>query len=307
MHPLMSPVGSDHDRISKILNDRSMKIDRVMRLLRDTVTKWWDDNPWRLSAALSYYTLFSLAPLLTIAVALAAIVADEDAVQGELRGQFEGLIGKPGAEAMANMLHSAGHPVHGTVATLVSLVTLLVVSMGMFSELQDALNFIWRIPRKRSSVLWGVLRRRLWSFILVISTGFLLLVSLIMSAVLAAVGKFIHRAMPWPQLIMTVVDLMGSPIVITALFALMFKMLPEGHIAWRDVWIGAIGTATLFTVGKWAIGIYLGGAAMASMYGAASSLMAILVWVYYSALIFFLGAEFTYVYAHEYGSRRVHQ
>ena len=282
-----------------------MKIDRVMRLLRGTATKWWDDNPWRLSAALSYYTLFSLAPLLTIAVAIAAVVVDEHAVEAQLLSQFEGLIGKAGAEAMANMLHSATYAAHGAIATLVSLATLLIVSMGMFSELQDALNFIWRIPGKRSSVLWGALRTRVLSFILVIGTGFLLLVSLTMSAVLVAVGQFIHRAVPWPQFIMTIVDLAGSPIVITLLFALMFKMLPEGHIAWRDVWIGAMATATLFTIGKWAIGLYLGGAAMASMYGAASSLMAILVWVYYSALIFFLGAEFTYVYAHEYGSRRV--
>jgi membrane protein len=284
-----------------------MQIDRIMRLLRDTATKWWSDNPWRLSAALSYYTLFSLAPLLTIAVAIAAVVADEDAAQEELLGQFKDLIGKPGADAMANMLHSAGHPAHGTIATLVSLVTLLVVSMGMFGELQDALNFIWRIPGKGSFALWDALRTRLLSFILVIGTGFLLLVSLIMSAVLTAVEKFIHRAVPWPQLIMTIIDLAGSPIVIALLFALMFKMLPEGYIAWRDVWIGALATAMLFTIGKWAIGIYLGGAAMASMYGAASSLMAILVWVYYSALIFFLGAEFTYVYAHEYGSRRNHR
>jgi membrane protein len=279
----------------------------LIKLLRDTVAKWWSDNPWRLSAALSYYTLFSLAPLLTIAVAIAAVVADEDAIQQELLGQFEDLIGKSGAEAMANMLHSAGHPAHGAIATLVSLVTLFVVSMGMFSELQDALNFIWRIPGKKRSVFWDALRTRVLSFILVIGTGFLLLVSLIMNAVLAAVGKFIHRAVPWSQLIMTIIDVAGSPIVIALLFALMFKMLPEGYIAWRDVWIGAIATATLFTIGKWAIGIYLGGAAMASMYGAASSLMAILVWVYYSALIFFLGAEFTYVYAHEYGSRRAHR
>jgi membrane protein len=281
-----------------------MKIDRIMRLLKDTAAKWWEDNPWRLSAALSYYTLFSLAPLLTIAVAIAAVVADENAVQQELFSQFEDLIGKSGAEAMANMLHSAGHPAHGTIATLVSLVTLFVVSMGMFSELQDALNCIWRLPGKKSWVLWDALRTRLLSFMLVIGTGFLLLVSLIMSAVLATVGRFIHRAVPWPQLILTIVDVVGSPIVIGLLFALMFKMLPEGYIAWRDVWIGAIATAALFTIGKWAIGIYLGGAAMASMYGAASSLMAILVWVYYSALIFFLGADFTYVYAHEYGSRR---
>lgn len=281
-----------------------MTIEKVKKLLGATVTKWWDDNPWRLSAALSYYTLFSLAPLLTIAIAIAAVVADEDAVQEELLVQFEGLIGTPGAEALANMLLSAGHPVHGTVATLVSLVTLLIVSMGMFSELQDALNLIWRIPEKSRSAFWRAVRTRLFSFMLVICTGFLLLVSLIMSAVLSAVGKFIHRAVPWPQVLMTLVDLTASPIVTTLLFAIMFKLLPEGHITWRDVWFGAIATAVLFMLGKWAIGLYVGRAAMVSMYGAASSLMAILIWVYYSALIFFLGAEFTYVYAHKYGSRR---
>jgi membrane protein len=234
-------------------------------------------------------------------------VADEDAVQEELLGQFEGLMGTAGTEAMANMLRSAGHPVHGIIATLVSLVTLLVVSMGMFSELQGALNLIWRIPRKSSSVFWRAVRARLLSFMLVICTGFLLLVSLILSALLSAVGKFIHRAVPWPEVIMTVVDLTASPIGITLLLALMFKMLPEGHIAWGDVWLGAVATALLFTFGKWAIGLYIGRAAMVSMYGAASSLMAILIWVYYSALIFFLGAEFTYVYAHEYGSRQTHR
>ncbi|HEU5202121.1 MAG TPA: YihY/virulence factor BrkB family protein, partial [Nitrospira sp.] len=176
---------------------------------------------------------------------------------------------------------------------------------GMFSELQDALNLIWRIPsRPRSSALWGLLRTRLFSFLLVIGTGFLLVAALTLNIVMAAAGKFIDRQMPDPQVIMTMINIMGSPVVMAVLFALMFKILPEGHIAWQDVWIGAIATAALFTLGKWAIGLYLGGPAMTSMYGAASSLMAILVWVYYSALIFFLGAEFTYVYAHQYGSRR---
>ena len=272
-----------------------------------TITKWWSDNPWRLSAALSFYTLFSLAPLLTITVGIAAVVADEEAVQKELLGQFEVLMGAPGAEAMANMLRSAGHPQYGTIATLVSLVTLLFVSMGMFSELQDALNLIWRIPRKSSSVLWRALRTQLVSFMLVICTGFLLLASLIMSVLLSALGTFIQRAVPWLQIILTVVDLTASPIVITLLFALIFKILPEGHITWRDVWVGAVATAVLFTFGKWAIGLYVSRVAMTSMYGAASSPMVILVWVYYSALIFFLGAEFTYVYAHEYGSRQTHR
>jgi membrane protein len=273
-----------------------MDFDKLIRVLKDTVMKWWDDNALRLSAALSYYTLFSLAPLLTIAVAIAGVVIDVATVQDELRDQVQALIGKSGAEAIANMLHSASQPVQGSIATIV---TLVVVSMGMFSELQDALNLIWRIPGKRSTMLWRALKSRLLSFILVIGTGFLLLVSLIIYAILAAVGRFVHRAIPGPEIVTALVDAVGSPTVITILFAVMFKMLPEGYIAWKDVWVGAIATATLFMAGKWAIGLYLGGAAMASMYGAASSLMAVLVWVYYSAL-------FTYIYAHEYGSRVAH-
>jgi membrane protein len=287
-------------------SESSMAIEKVRRLLMATITKWWNDNPWRLSAALSFYTLFSLAPMLTIAIGIAAVMADKEVVQEELLGQFEGLMGTPGAEAIANMLRSAGHPLYGTISTLVSLVTLLLVSMGLFSELQDALNLIWRIPRKRGSGLWRALRTQLVSFMLVICTGFLLLAFLLMSVIFSAVGKFIDWAMPWSQTIMTVVDLTASSIVITMLFALLFKILPEGHITWRDVSLGAVATAALFTLGKWAIGLYVGRFAMASMYGAASSPMAILVWVYYSALIFFLGAEFTYVYTHEYGSRRTH-
>jgi membrane protein len=258
-----------------------------------------------LSAALSYYTLFSLAPLLTLAVAGAAVVVDERVVQSELYRQLQDLIGEKGANAMTPMLYSAGHPVQGTVATVISVITLFIVSMGMFSELQDALNFIWRIPpRARRSALLGMLRTRLFSFLLVIGTGFLLVAALILNVVMAAAGRFINKEMAEPQVLMMVIDIMGSPIVMAVLFTLMFKMLPEGHIAWQDVWIGGMATATLFRLGQWVIEIYLGGPAMTSMYGAASSLMAILVWVYYSALIFFLGAEFTYVYAHQYGSRR---
>ena len=193
-------------------SESSMAIEKIRRLLMATITKWWNDNPWRLSAALSYYTLFSLAPLLTIAVGIAAVMADKEVVQEELLGQFEGLMGTPGAEAMANMLRSAGHPVNGTIATLVSLVTLLLVSMGMFSELQDALNLIWRIPGTSSSGLWRALRTQLVSFMLVICTGFLLLASLIMSVILSALGTFIHWAGPWLQTIMAVVDLTVSPI-----------------------------------------------------------------------------------------------
>jgi len=275
----------------------------VVRLLTATVMKWWDDNALRLSAALSYYTLFSLAPLVTIAVAIAGLVVDENAMRGAVLSQFQGLLGQPGAEAIASMLESARQPTQGSIAMVLSLFTLVVVSMGMFTELQDALNLIWRIPEKRSAAFWRVLKNRVLSFVLVIGSGFLLLVSLIMSALLAALGKLIVRTLPGPQVILIFVDAAVSLIVITLLFALMFKVLPDAYVAWQDVWVGAVATGILFTIGKWAIGLYLGGSPMASIYGAASSLMIILVWVYYSALIFFLGAEFTVVYAKEHGSR----
>lgn len=280
-----------------------MKFTWLVRLAKTTVIKWWDDNVLRLSAALSFYTLFSLAPLLTIAVAIAGLVVDEQVVQDEVLGQFKDLIGAPGADAIANMLESASHPVQGTIATVVSLVTLIIVSMGMFSELQDAFNLMWRNTPQKGAALWGAIKSRFLPFMLVIGTGFLLLVSLILSAVLSALSTFILQAVPGPQVILVVVDVAVSLPVITLLFALMFKVLPDGYIAWMDVWLGAVASGTLFLLGKWVIGLYLGSAAMASMYGAASSLMIILAWVYYSALIFFWGAELTCVYAHEYGSR----
>lgn len=283
-----------------------MKIRWLVILVNATVMRWWDDNALRLSAALSYYTLFSLAPLLTIAVAIAGLVVDEKTVRDEVLGQSQGLIGKPGAAAIADMLESAGQPVQGTIATVVSLVTLVIVSMGMFSELQDALNLIWRTKPKKSDALWGALKSRFLSFILVIGTGVLLLVSLLVNAFLAALGKFVLQAVPGPPVMLTFVDVAVSLPVITLLFALMFKVLPDGYIAWRDVWIGAVASGTLFIIGEWAIGLYIGSTSMASMYGAAASLMVILVWVYYSALIFFLGAEFTCVYANEHGSRVSH-
>jgi membrane protein len=283
-----------------------MKIRWLVILVKATVMRWWDDNALRLSAALSYYTLFSLAPLLTIAVAIAGLVVDEKTVRDEVLGQSQGLIGKPGADAIAGMLESAGQPVQGTIATVVGLVTLVIVSMGMFSELQDALNLIWRTKPKKSDALWGALKSRFLSFILVIGTGVLLLVSLLVNAFLAALGKFVLQAVPGPSAMLTFVDVAVSLPVITLLFALMFKVLPDGYIAWRDVWIGAVASGTLFIIGEWAIGLYIGSTSMASMYGAAASLMVILVWVYYSALIFFLGAEFTCVYANEHGSRVSH-
>ncbi len=280
-----------------------MTFRRLVRLAKTTGMKWWDDNVLRLSAALSFYTLFSLAPLLTIAVTVAGLVVDENAVQNEVLGQLKDLIGAPGADAIADMLASASQPVQGTIPTAVSLITLVIVSMGMFSELQEAFNLIWRMTPKKNAALWGAIKSRILPFMLVLGTGLLLLMSLILSTFLTALSKFILQTVPGPQLILIFVDVAVSLPVITLLFALMFKVLPDGYIAWMDVWLGAVASGTLFLIGKWVIGLYLGSTAMASMYGAASSLMIILAWVYYSALIFFWGAELTCVYAHEYGSR----
>ena len=180
----------------------TVKIDKLRRVLSRTVTKWWDDNAMRLSAALSYYTLFSLAPLLTIALAMAGLVVDGTMVQREVLSQSQDLLGGAGAQAVGTMLDSASHPTHGTVATLLSLVTLVVISMGAFSELQDALNLIWRIPSKGRAAVWVALKSRALSFALVMGTGFLLLVSLTISALLAMVEKFLHRTVPGPALVM---------------------------------------------------------------------------------------------------------
>lgn len=280
-----------------------MKFRWLVRMAKTTGMKWWDDNVLRLSAALSFYTLFSLAPLLTIAVTVAGLVVDENVVQNEVLGQLKDLIGAPGADAIADMLASASQPVQGTIPTAVSLITLVVVSMGMFSELQEAFNLIWRMTPKKNAALWGAIKSRILPFMLVLGTGLLLLMSLILSTFLTALSKFILQTVPGPQMILIFVDVAVSLPVITLLFALMFKVLPDGYIAWMDVWLGAVASGTLFLIGKWVIGLYLGSTAMASMYGAASSLMIILAWVYYSALIFFWGAELTCVYAHEYGSR----
>ncbi|MEP6886881.1 MAG: YihY/virulence factor BrkB family protein [Nitrospirales bacterium] len=272
-------------------------------LLAQTIRKWWADNALRLSAALSYYTLFSIAPVLTIAVATAGLVVNTTLVEQEMREQLAGLLGAESARAIEGMVHSAREPAAGTITTILSIVTLIVVSTGMFTELQDALNLIWRIPEAHATSVWVALKSRFLSFVLVFGSGFLLLVSLLVSAFLAGLGKYVSQILPVPGIVVKVLYVGVSFIVITILFATMFKVLPEAHVAWRDVWLGAITTASLFTIGKWAIGFYLATSPIATLYGAASSLMIILLWVYYSALIFFLGAEFTVVYAATYGSR----
>jgi membrane protein len=295
-------MGRAHKRRRKNI-DAQEKDYSLRGLLAQTIRKWWADNALRLSAALSYYTLFSLAPVLTIAAAVAGLIVDTTVVENEMRSQLTGLLGPDSARAIESMTHSAREPTAGAVTTFLSIVTLIVVSTGMFTELQDALNLIWRIPEAHATSVWVALKSRFLSFMLVIGSGFILLVSLLVSAILAGLGKYLGQFLPVPDVVLKLLDVGVSFIVITILFATMFKVLPEARVAWRDVWLGAITTASLFTIGKWAIGVYLATSPIATLYGAASSLMIILLWVYYSALIFFLGAEFTVVYAATYGSR----
>ena len=266
-------------------------------VLRHAGLKWWSDNALRLSASLSYYTLFSLAPMLIIVIAVAGMIFGQEAVEGRLMEEIQGLVGAESALAIQSMIQHAREPGANATATLISLIAMVVLSTGVFVELQDALNLIWRIKPTGTSAaaLWRVLKSRLFSFCLVLGIGFLLIVSLTLSAAVAAIGRFFAALLPGPEVLIHGLYAVVSLALFTALFGMMFKILPETSIAWRHVWMGAFVTAVLFTIGKVGIGLYLGKTGVASAYGAASSLAVILLWVYYSAMILFFGAEYTYV------------
>ncbi|MCE9552213.1 MAG: YihY/virulence factor BrkB family protein [Planctomycetes bacterium] len=272
-------------------------------LLQQTVNDWLADKAPRLGAALAYYTIFSLPPLMVLSVALAGLFFRKDVAQGELLRQLRDLLGKEGAEAIQQMIASAQQPEKGILATLLGIVVLLFGASGVFGELQDALNTIWGVEPKTGRGLWGIVKARFLSFAMILGTGFLLLVSLVLSTMLAAAGKWAGNYLPVPEPILQILNFLISVLVITVLFAMIFKILPDARIAWHDVWIGALATALLFSAGKFLLGIYLGRASIGSAYGAAASLIVLLVWVYYSAQILYLGAEFTQAYAHMYGTR----
>lgn len=280
-----------------------MKFKSAIRLLRETVTEWNEDKASRLAAALAYYTIFSLAPLLIIAIAIAGAVFGEEAAQNQIVGQIQGLVGQQGAEAVQAMILNASRPGAGIVATIVGVITLLFGASGVFGQLQDALNTIWEVTPRPDRGIMGILRDRFWSFTMVLGTGFLLLVSLILSATLAGIGTYFENLMPGLVQFWHFINFVVSFGIITLLFALIYRLIPDAKVAWNDVWIGAAVTAFLFSIGRFLIGLYLGSSAIGSAYGAAGSLVIVLVWVYYSAQILLFGAEFTQVYATHYGSR----
>jgi len=272
-------------------------------LLKETFAKWSADKAPRLGAALSYYTVFSIVPLLVLVIAIAGLVFGEEVAQGYILAQISSLLGNKTAASLQEMLQTAQEPSTGTVTGLLAIGTLLLGASGVFQQLQDALNTVWHVEEKEGRGIWGAIKDRFFSFVAVLGTGFLLLVSLVLSAALAAIGKLFQGLLPAPEMILQAANFVISFGVITVLFAMMFKLLPDAKVAWRDVWIGAGMTSLLFTIGKFLIGLYLGKADVGSAYGAAGSLVILLIWVYYSSQILLFGAEFTAVYANRYGSR----
>lgn len=275
------------------------------QMTKETFSEWIDDKAPRKSAALAYYTIFSIAPILIIAIAIASLAFGREAAQGQINEQIRGILGPTGAEAIEDMLASNQSQGTGIFATLIGLGILLFGATGVFAELHDSLNGIWEVKPKPSSGIISTIRERFLSFTMVLGVGFLLLVSLAVSAALAAFGSYLSGMMPGMTVIAHGLNLLVSFGVVTLLFAMIYKVLPDVEISWRDVWIGAAGTAVLFVIGKFLIGLYLGQSSVSSSYGAAGALVIVLLWVYYAAQILFLGAEFTQVYARRYGSRIV--
>jgi membrane protein len=272
-------------------------------LVKEAVSAWINDSAPSKGAALAYYATFSIAPLLFIAMSVAGLIFGAEAVQGAVLAQLADLMGENGAKGVEEMLANLERPERGVWGTVIGATLLLIGASTVFAQLQAALDAIWQVPMPpKSSGLWNFIRARLLSFGMVLGMAFLIIVSLLFSAVVAALGKWWGPY--FGESVGHILDLTVSFGLLTAVFALIYRYIPRAHIPWRDVWVGAAVTAALFTLGKWGIGLYLGKSSVASGFGAFASLVIVMVWVYYSAQIFLLGAEFTWVYARHFGSRR---
>ena len=273
-------------------------------MLKCTVSEWFSHRAGSMGAALAFYTLFSMAPILVLVLAIAGLFYGPQAAQGELFAQLNGLVGQQGAEAIQLVLAGAKNKEEGQLATIIAFLLLIFGATTVFAELKSSLDVIWQVPPVTTSTAWDVVRTRLLSFGMVLVLAFLLMVSLVVSAVLTIIQKYWGRIWVDAGEALTGINYAISFLVIAALFGVIFKMLPRVKLSWQDVSIGALGTAALFTLGKFAIGAYIGNSGVASSYGAAGSVIALLLWVYYSAQIFFLGAEFARQYALQLGSLR---
>ena len=273
------------------------------QLVRDSIISWDKDQATRKGAALAFYTVFSLAPVLVIAISIAGLFFGKDAARGEIVDQIQGLVGTDGARAVQAVIENAGTHQAGKLAGIAGFVTLLVGATTALAELKDGLDQIWGVSAQTTAGLWYFLRKRLLSIGLILALAFLLLVSLVFSATLSALAR-VWGPEDLTGVLLQALNLAFSFVLTTALFAVIYKVLPSVRIAWRDVLIGSLVTALMFSVGKFLIGVYLGNSAVTSSYGAAGSVILVLIWVYYSAQIFFLGAEFTKIYARQLGSHR---
>jgi|SRR5215471_3509824 len=280
-----------------------MSVSQIIGLFKDGFDEWSEDKASRLAAALSYYSAISLAPLLIVLLGIAGLVLGREAATGQVAAQSQGLLGQQSARTIQDIIASANKPTTGVVSTIVGTAILLLGASGVFGALQDGLNTVWEVKPKPGRGILGIIKDRFLSLAMVLGVGFLLLVSLVLNAALAALGKYLGGLLPLPPLALEIIYFIVSFGVITLLFALIYKVLPDVEISWNDVWVGASITALLFTIGKFLIGLYLGRSTVGTAYGAAGSLIVILIWIYYSAQILFFGAELTQVYTNKYGSR----
>jgi membrane protein len=278
----------------------SSKFRGTWAAVREAAADWVEDKATQMGAALAFYSVLSLAPLVVIALGIVSLFFDADAAGAQFMTQIQSMVGEEGAKAIGGMLASAeNQEQRGGIAAVLGIATLLFGASGVFGQLQEAMNTIWDVPPKTGAGIWGMIRSRFLSFAMVLGTGFLLLVSLLLSAFIAGFGQQVGRWWPGLEAISHLANEAATFLVITLLFAMMFKLLPDAKVAWRDVWLGAVLTAILFTVGKLLIGLYLGKSAVGSSYGAAGSLVILLVWIYYSSQILFFGAELTHAMAEQ--------
>ena len=280
----------------------AIKLKALVVLVKDAAGEWLEDKAPRLGAALAYYSVFSIGPLIVLTIGVASLIFGAEAAQGEIVDELKGTVGEPVARSLEQMLAQGHQTGWGAGATIVGIVTLLFGASGVFGQLQDALNTVWKVAPRPGRGIRGMIRDRFLSLTMVLGTGFLLLVSLMLTAALAALSHSLSRAMPAVPVLWMVLEQVIAIGVISLLFAMIYRFLPDARIAWRDVGIGAVMTAVLFTLGKFLLGWYLGREGVASAFGAAGSLVVVLLWVYYSSLILLFGAEVTRVYAEKYGS-----
>jgi membrane protein len=280
-----------------------MNLRKIVRLLRETFKEWQEDNASRIAAALAYYAVFSISPLLVIAIAIAGTFFGQDAAQAQIAQKITDLVGEDGVQPVLMALNNMNQPKIKGVASLISIGVLLIGASGFFAQLQDALNTVWKVKPQPGQGISIFIRKRISSFLMVLAMGFLLILSLVLSAVVGALSKYKVDSLPGSAILWENLDLIISLGLMTFIFGLMFKYVPDAKIVWKDVFVGAVITAVLFLFGKFLLGVYLSKGSLGSAYGAAGSLIVLLAWIYYSAQIILLGAEFTQVYTRMYGSK----